>query len=253
MFQISLERMDSNGEHSFWPYGPSVWHDSYLLEDEALLCSLPFLSFGCQPLCSNSPAVAQSSSLQAPCLVPCDTGELDTSFDDDLLRCWEAIEQSDDSTEDSGKGLPLLCYGEESGAASNAMRADRVRSERVLTFELVSQYFYMPITQAARELNVGLTVLKKKCRELGIPRWPHRKLKNLQTLINDVEEAGKANDGEQLRAMVEMLEQERRLLEQRPYVELEEKTKRLRQACFKASYKKRRLLVLEPGEASKYY
>lgn len=67
------------------------------------------------------------------------------------------------------------------------MRADRVRSERVLTFELVSQYFYMPITQAARELNVGLTVLKKKCRELGIPRWPHRKLKNLQTLINDVE------------------------------------------------------------------
>lgn len=152
--------------------------------------------------------------------------------------------------------MPLLCYGEESGAASNAMRADRVRSERVLTFELVSQYFYMPITQAARELNVGLTVLKKKCRELGIPRWPHRKLKNLQTLINDVEvlqEAGKANDGEQLRAMVEMLEQERRLLEQRPYVELEEKTKRLRQACFKASYKKRRLLVLEPGEASKYY
>ncbi|KAM3194112.1 hypothetical protein ACQJBY_070645 [Aegilops geniculata] len=129
------------------------------------------------------------------------------------------------------------------------MRADRVRSERVLTFELVSQYFYMPITQAARELNVGLTVLKKRCRELGIPRWPHRKLKSLQTLINDVEvlqEAGKANDGEQLRAMVEVLEQ-------KPYVELEEKTKRLRQACFKASYKKRRLLALEPGEASKYY
>lgn len=203
------------------------------------------------------------------------------------------MEQSDNSTEESGKGLPLLCYGEENGAASNAMGADRVRSERVLTFELVSQYFYMPITQAARELNVGLTVLKKKCRELGIPRWPHRKLKSLQTLINDVEvpslsilvspisdsesastlhplflrvnalrcrswsqvlqEAGKANDDEQLRAMVEMLEQERRLLEQKPYVELEEKTKRLRQACFKASYKKRRLLALEPGEASKYY
>ncbi|VAI72304.1 unnamed protein product [Triticum turgidum subsp. durum] len=201
-------------------------------------------------------AAVCKSSHAAPCLVPCDTDELDTSFDDDLLRCWEAIEQSDDSTEESGKGLPLLCYGEVNGAASNAMRADRVRSERVLTFELVSQYFYMPITQAARELNVGLTVLKKRCRELRIPRWPHRKLKSLQTLINDVEvlqEAGKANDDGQLRAMVEMLEQERRLLEQRPYVELEEKTKRLRQACFKASYKKRRLLALEPGEASKYY
>lgn len=168
------------------------------------------------------------------------------------------MEQSDNSTEVSGKGLPLPlpCYGEENGSASNATRADRVRSERVLTFELVSQYFYMPITQAARELNVGLTILKKRCRELGIPRWPHRKLKSLRTLINDVEvlqEAGKADDDGQLRALVEMLEQERRLLEQKPYVELEEKTKRLRQACFKASYKKRRLLALEPGEASKYY
>lgn len=82
------------------------------------------------------------------------------------------MEQSDNSTEVSGKGLPLPlpCYGEENGSASNATRADRVRSERVLTFELVSQYFYMPITQAARELNVGLTILKKRCRELGIPR-----------------------------------------------------------------------------------
>jgi len=33
------------------------------------------------------------------------------------------------------------------------------------------------------------------------------------------------------------------------YVQLEEKTKRLRQACFKANYKKRRLLALEAGEA----
>jgi len=56
-----------------------------------------------------------------------------------------------------------------------------------LTFELVSRYFSMPIKQAARELNVGLTVLKKRCRELGIPRWPHRKVKSLQTLIDNVQ------------------------------------------------------------------
>lgn len=45
----------------------------------------------------------------------------------------------------------------------------------------------MPITQAAKELNVGLTFLKKRCRELGIRRWPHRKLMSLQTLINNVQ------------------------------------------------------------------
>jgi len=36
-----------------------------------------------------------------------------------------------------------------------------------LTFELVSRYFSMPIKQAARELDVGLTVLKRRCRALG--------------------------------------------------------------------------------------
>ena len=36
-----------------------------------------------------------------------------------------------------------------------------------LTFELVSRYFSMPIKQAARELDVGLTVLKRRCRALA--------------------------------------------------------------------------------------
>jgi len=60
-------------------------------------------------------------------------------------------------------------------------------SSRMLSRKTISQYFYMPITQAARELNVGLTLLKKRCRELGIRRWPHRKLMSLQTLINNVQ------------------------------------------------------------------
>ena len=36
----------------------------------------------------------------------------------------------------------------------------------------------MPITQAAKEIDVGLAPLKKRCRERGIRRWPHRKLMN---------------------------------------------------------------------------
>jgi hypothetical protein len=67
--------------------------------------------------------------------------------------------------------------------------------------------------------------------------------------VQVLQEAGKATDEEQLRAVVEMLQQEKQLLEQRPYVQLDEKTKRLRQACFKANYKKRRLLALRGGEA----
>lgn len=237
--QISLERMEPSQEHSWWPYCTSLWPDSYLLEEEALFSSLSFPSFHPQPVYST---VMQSNVLQ---------DELGVIFEDDVLKYWDEMEQSENKVEKSEKGLPLLYYGDENGAASKIMRDDVRSEEKALTFELVSQYFYMPITQAARELNVGLTLLKKKCRELGIPRWPHRKMKSLQTLINNVQvlqEASKANNEEQLRMLVEMLQEERRLLEQKPYVQLEEKTKRLRQACFKANYKKRRLLALEAGE-----
>lgn len=55
-----------------------------------------------------------------------------------------------------------------------------------LSREMMKQYFYMPITKAAKELNIGVTLLKKKCRELGIPRWPHRKLTSLNSLITNL-------------------------------------------------------------------
>jgi len=66
-------------------------------------------------------------------------------------------------------------------------REENTNSARMLTKETISEYFYMPISQAAKELNVGLTHLKKRCRDLGIQRWPHRKLMSLQTLIKNVQ------------------------------------------------------------------
>lgn len=57
---------------------------------------------------------------------------------------------------------------------------------KMLTREEISKYFYVSIRQAAKELNVGLTFLKKRCRELGIRRWPHRKLMSIETLIKNV-------------------------------------------------------------------
>ena len=41
-----------------------------------------------------------------------------------------------------------------------------------------------------------------------------------------------------------MLEKHKRLMEKMPDVELSEQTKKLRQACFKANYKRRRFLAL---------
>ena len=87
----------------------------------------------------------------------------------------------------------LLCNnGEKSKEPLEEGKMKKCREERcstssMLSRKTISQYFYMPITQAAKELNVGLTLLKKRCRELGIRRWPHRKLMSLQTLIKNVQ------------------------------------------------------------------
>ncbi|XP_042016371.1 protein NLP1-like [Salvia splendens] len=125
------------------------------------------------------------------------------------------------------------------------------KNKKKLTRQIISQYFYMPITQAARELNVGLTLLKKRCRELGIRRWPHRKLMSLQTLIKNVQEFGKEEGEGKLQESLEILEQQRKLMEEIPDLQLEEKTKRLRQAFFKANYKKRKLVGRIESSSSK--
>ncbi|KAJ4955503.1 hypothetical protein NE237_012286 [Protea cynaroides] len=100
----------------------------------------------------------------------------------------------------------------------------------------IKKHFNVPITKAAREMRVGLTVLKKRCRELNINRWPHRKIKSLASLIENVKELG-------LTGEVEKLEEHIRLMEKLPEIELTEETKKLRQTCFKAKYKSRRSLA----------
>ncbi|KAL3716525.1 hypothetical protein ACJRO7_008167 [Eucalyptus globulus] len=141
------------------------------------------------------------------------------------------------------RGGDKRCAKEESDSDGNS---------RMLSREQISRYFYMPITRAAKELNIGLTLLKKRCRELGIRRWPHRKLMSLQTLIKNVQEmGGDPENVEQLRKVVNLLELEKKIMEEFPDVQLEDKTKRLRQACFKANYKKRKLVgPMDSGSTS---
>ncbi|CAN1170648.1 Protein RKD4 [Linum perenne] len=116
-------------------------------------------------------------------------------------------------------------------------RGVKNHSQRTLELEDMQKYFHVPITVAAKEMKVGLTVLKRRCRELKITRWPHRKIKSLKLLIKNVKEMG-------LREEMVMLEEDMMLLLRCPDMELSDRTKRLRQACFKANYKKRRLFQI---------
>lgn len=51
----------------------------------------------------------------------------------------------------------------------------------------VQSVFHLPISEAAHALGVGVTVLKKQCRRINIPRWPYRKLASVEKLIESVE------------------------------------------------------------------
>jgi len=55
-----------------------------------------------------------------------------------------------------------------------------------LQFDDIRKHFDVPMNLAAKKMNVCVTILKKRCRELKITRWPHRKLRSLTVLINSL-------------------------------------------------------------------
>ncbi|XP_071739153.1 protein RKD5-like [Rutidosis leptorrhynchoides] len=117
-----------------------------------------------------------------------------------------------------------------------------------LGLEDLAKYFDVPIIEASKNLKVGLTVLKKKCREFGIPRWPHRKIKSLDGLISDLqEEVKRQQEEDEVAAMAvakkqKMIEIEKKRIEKKPFMDIQRETKKFRQDIFK---KRHRARVLE--------
>merc|ERR1712137_272527 len=56
------------------------------------------------------------------------------------------------------------------------------------TSDDLSSLFHMPINDASAKLGICSTLLKKLCRKNGVTRWPHRKVKSIQLLIEQSEQ-----------------------------------------------------------------
>lgn len=56
-----------------------------------------------------------------------------------------------------------------------------------LSIEKISLYVDREIHEAAQELGVCETVLKKACRKHGIARWPYRRVNSVQFMLNNLE------------------------------------------------------------------
>ncbi|KAK6251106.1 hypothetical protein QUC31_008701 [Theobroma cacao] len=81
---------------------------------------------------------------------------------------------------------------------SLSIQRERTRN---LTLKDIEKYFHLPIEEAARRLDLSVTVLKKICRKYGVLRWPHRKIQSMEKQIvfwtgklnsNDPEERDRA-------------------------------------------------------------
>lgn len=59
---------------------------------------------------------------------------------------------------------------------------------RELSLEKLQSVYEHPITSAAAQLNIGVTVLKKYCRWYSIDRWPYRKIRSVDKLIEQLDQ-----------------------------------------------------------------
>ncbi|KAL6652219.1 hypothetical protein ACP70R_011144 [Stipagrostis hirtigluma subsp. patula] len=132
-----------------------------------------------------------------------------------------------------------------------------------ITLVQITQYFHLPIREASKALKIGVSILKKKCRKYGITRWPHRKIKSLDSLIQDVESVleEETRDGAQqemqdqkervkhalalkaLKKRKRMLETEKEAIQQKPAVGLMAETKIFREDVFKRKYRARNAAI----------
>ena len=65
--------------------------------------------------------------------------------------------------------------------------------------QVVKTFFHLPMNIATQKLQIGSTALKKICRRYGIMRWPYRRIKAIEKLIQQLEETGaclKTSEGE---------------------------------------------------------
>ncbi|PWA53849.1 protein RKD2 [Artemisia annua] len=115
-----------------------------------------------------------------------------------------------------------------------------------ITKEEIVQYFHLPISEAASKLNVGLSVFKKCCRDMGFKRWPNRTLNSLDSLINTLQaENGGATVDAHTKQIITSLKEEKMRVQEDPDYKLTPTTKKIRQRNFKARYKWRKHLNLD--------
>lgn len=89
-------------------------------------------------------------------------------------------------------------------------------STKELTVDELSSYFHLPINEVAKKLGLCVTVLKARCRERGITRWPYRKVRKLDNIIHALERNQKCALRDDFKKQLALLKETRDVLLSNP-------------------------------------
>ncbi|XP_031105280.1 protein RKD2-like [Ipomoea triloba] len=99
---------------------------------------------------------------------------------------------------------------------------------------------------AAKELRVEYRILKRRCEELGIFRWPHRQLVSLQKLSENVKELGSIEDDPELREVLKEIKDRREMMLTNPHLKLHPAEIKLRDACTRKKRHREMMSFISP-------
>merc|ERR1712137_1335508 len=81
----------------------------------------------------------------------------------------------------------------------------------------LAKFYHLPINDAAAKLGICSTLLKKLCRKNGVSRWPHRKVKSVELLIQQCQDHLNDHPSDQsVQEQLQQLKQKLQVLLQNP-------------------------------------
>ncbi|PRW56744.1 Prefoldin subunit 3 [Chlorella sorokiniana] len=153
----------------------------------------------------------------------------------------------------SGSGSRPTSAGRSSGTAGGGKEEGEGGPRLDLSVKFLEDngYFDITLQAAAVQLGVGVTTLKKLCRQNGLGRWPYRARCSLRKLRDKMREYFATAPQEEREAADALMEREFGRLAQLNEGVIDDAVKQFRQAMFKLEFKARQQLESAARAAGK--
>lgn len=165
---ILLNPKDDSDDISFSLYNPSAPR----APQEQILPSFPPTSLPPPPPPPPPPALPQQEQQAAQ------GKEIEFPQAEELIGKLPPI--ADEGTFESqgfeGKHMRMFTPPTKISVCASQGVGGSMEFQSISSKKFLSKYFHLPIVDAAKELGMCTTMLKKLCRRCGISRWPYRKV-----------------------------------------------------------------------------